>query len=423
MTAASHDKSVVRLRALPQRRPARLTVDRSYPGRIEGASLITTGMASGHGFNVDRTTVEQVTAFAEGMRGRWTHGELSADGLGRHLGRWEDVRTESFLLCRRCHQEVSGPACPGCDGEPSVEWRAVGDFAFDRSAYKIRPDGLDVPAPVYLMDRAEEDPRSLGISVVARFGIEEHARGEDAEPLRLARIASRRDLLRGDWVGDPAANPVGLHAGTDTPSELTEGAVQALDRVVARLGKEQAKTRALAFLARYFGDSFGEEVHAEAALPEPTLGALRARVDALQAELAALRAARPQPEPRARAREEDDRQGRVETYLANLRTRAARLNAPIPAADLAKVRRFLEEGDLDTATTLARAFLLRSQAARQAPFRRGGVFPLDREPDPGRAQGAASAQQRMLRRRGWDVELSPDGTAVQGAAPRRGGAS
>ena len=122
----------------------------------------------------------------------------------------------------------------------------------DRSAYKLRPDGLDVPAPVYLMDRAKEDPQSLGISVVARFEFEDDAAFEDEEPARLARIPTRGDLLRGDWVADPAANPVGLHAGTNTPSELTEGAVRALDKRNPGWAGDRG-----AALARAFDDAVG----------------------------------------------------------------------------------------------------------------------------------------------------------------------
>ena len=114
MKTRDHDKPLVRLEALPQR-ASRLTVDRSYPGRIEGVSLITSGPAAGHGFEVDVTTVDQVTEYAEGLRGRWTHGDLSADGLGRHLGRWENVRAEPFWLCQSCSVEVThGLACPTC---------------------------------------------------------------------------------------------------------------------------------------------------------------------------------------------------------------------------------------------------------------------------------------------------------------------
>jgi len=368
---AHRDKnSLVRLEALNQR-PARLSVDRTHPGRIRGASLITTGPAAGHGFEVDWKTVEQVTQFAQGLRGRWTHSRLSADGLGRHLGRWERVKSESFWLCRGCEVETGAPLCQVCGDQASLEWRSVGDFAFDPSAHRIRPDGLDVPAPVYLMDRAEEDPSSLGISVVAHFEFEEEPALEgEAAPARLARIASRADLRRGDWVADPAANPIGLHAHTDAPSELTEGALQALDRVVARVGKRQAKARALAFLARYFGDAFEEVTPVEVAPREGEPVASGARALALERELTELRRVVQGYRQAERAREEAAGQA----LLTRLRQESAELQAPIPAEDLAHVQSLLQRGDLETAKLLGEAYLARSRAAKEEPFARARLL-------------------------------------------------
>ena len=404
-------RKITRLEALPQR-PSRLRVDRGYPGAIRGVSLISTGPAAGHGFEIDRTTVEQVSEHAADLRGRWTHGGLSEDGLGRHLGRWANVRPEPFWLCRACGAEQVGPVCASCHGDSETHWRAVGDFLFARSAYTIRPDGLDAPAPVYLMDRADEDPQSLGISVVARFAFDRgpRAEGEQGEGPRLARLAARADLLRGDWVADPAANPVGLHAGTGAPSELTEGAVRALDRIVAREGRDKAKARALGFLARYFGDEFREEVSTE---EEPPSGAradaIERRVEELEALVAGYRRA-----------EEDRRREQGEALLVRLRTESAALNAPIPAADLGKVEALLAAGDLATATTLGEAFLARSEARRQVPFRRSGPQPLgDEDHDP--VRGVVAAQAALFRRLGWAVDVTKEGTELRVAPPGAGG--
>ena len=404
-------RKITRLEALPQR-PSRLRVDRSYPGAIRGVSLITTGPATGHEFEIDRTTVEQVTEHASELRGRWTHGGLSDDGLGRHLGRWTNVRSEPFWLCAACGAEQVGPVCGTCQGTSETHWRSVGDFIFARSAYQIRPDGLDVPAPVYLMDRAEEDPQSLGISVVARFAFDRGPRpeGEPGEGPRLARLPARGDLLRGDWVADPAANPVGLHAGTGAPSELTEGAVQALDRIVAREGRDKAKARALAFLVRYFGDESREEEDG----PEH-LESLGARADALRREVTELEARAAEH----RRAEEVRRKEQGEALLVRLRTEAAALNAPIPAADMAKVEAFLATGDLASATTLGEAFLARSAAQGQAPFRRAAAHRLGDE-DHGTVQDTVAAQAACLRSFGWNVEVTKEGTELR-AAPRRTG--
>jgi len=70
MASRTKSKQPVRLSALRQRRE-RLGVERTHPGRINGVALITTGPALGHGFEVDQTTVDQVTLHADGLRGRW----------------------------------------------------------------------------------------------------------------------------------------------------------------------------------------------------------------------------------------------------------------------------------------------------------------------------------------------------------------
>lgn len=407
----TNDKKVFRLDALPQR-SARLQVDRTFPGAIRGVSLITTGPADGHGFDVDPTTVEQVSALAAGLPGRWTHGSLCEDGLGRHLGRWSNIRPEPFWLCRACNAEQAGPVCATCRADSEPHARAIGDFLFARSAHQLRPDGLDVPAPEYLMDRAEEDPQSLGISVVARFTFVEPDRAEGApvEGARLARVPARGDLLRADWVADPAANPVGLHAGMNTPSELTEGAIRALDRLVARDGKDKAKTRALAFLARYFGDAFGERDGVE---ESQELETFRARVDALTQEVAELRAAASRD---AAAR----REAESEALLVRLRAESTAMNAPIPAEDLGKVQALLAKGDLVSATVVGEAFLSRSRSLGQTPFQRGGTHPLGDDHDSQRA--SVAARVRMLRRRGWRTEVSADGTEITKETPPRTGA-
>src|SRR5688500_10256536 len=105
-------RPLVRLDVLNQ--GSRLGVDRTFPGRISNASILTTGPALGHGFEIDRTTIEQVARFAQGMRGRWTHGAVSEDGLGKHLGRWEQVRLETSRVCRACEVEAAAATCSTC---------------------------------------------------------------------------------------------------------------------------------------------------------------------------------------------------------------------------------------------------------------------------------------------------------------------
>jgi len=255
-------KQLLRLGALQQVPGRKLGVDRSGTGRILGASVITTGPALGHGFNIDHKTVAQVARALNGIPGRWTHGSLSEDGLGRHLGRWQAGQVERFHLCRGCELEEHRPAelgdvimsCPGCGKDMELASRAFGDFVFSKSAHKIKPDGLDTSAPDYLMDRAEEDPTSFGTSVVAAFDLEPvmvlDDEGDEVEQL-FARLADApRALLRPDFVADPAANPVGLHAGTNAMSEVLEAATKNIGRMLRKLGADETRRRALRFVDR-----------------------------------------------------------------------------------------------------------------------------------------------------------------------------
>jgi hypothetical protein len=413
---ATAKRDLTRLEALRQGE-ARLQVDRAFPGRIWGASIITTGPALGHGFEIDRTTVEQVTEFAAGTRGRWTHGGLSEDGLGRHLGTWENVRMESFWLCRACGIQAEQEVCGECGREAAIEWRSVGDFAFASSAHKIRPDGLDAPAPVYLMERAQEDPSSLGISIVARFGTyEPPAREGEERQRRFARLESKRDLRRGDWVADPAANPVGLHEGTRAPSALTEEATRELDQIVRRNGAAEAKLRALAFLTRYFGDDPGSDESSQDEEQEDRLAALQAQLDEQTKELASLRVILEGYEAAEEIRHQDEKA----CYLESLRQQSAELNAPVAAADLAEVERLLEGGDLKTAKVLGEALLARSRAEGQSAFTRGETTSLAADPKD-RKKASIAARVSVLRRRGWHVETNQDGTEIVRAAPKSAG--
>lgn len=344
----------VRLEALRQR--ARfLKVDRTFPGSIEGLSVLTTGEALGHGFAIDDVTVAQVDQALDGVPGRWTHGGLSDDGLGRHLGKWRRRGVESFLLCRGCKVEAPIPAalaepppCPSCAKPLERASRAVGDFMFTESAHRIRPDGIDVAAPVYLMDRAEEDPSSFGVSIVADLEVQERK-----DELPLVRLAEGRALHRADFVADPAANPLGLHAGTGTLSALSEEATEQLDRLVARLGKDEARKRALAFLDRAFG-----RLSMNATTDADDDERLAAENRALRAELASIKAALLALEEAEDARKKKE----ADAYVAQLRRKAVELGSPIPEDDLARVAAAFERGEEETARALGQAFFSRAQA-------------------------------------------------------------
>jgi hypothetical protein len=211
----------------PSAAPPRVDREAGH-GVIRGASLLTAGPAEGHGFDIDATTIAQAVALAGGRPGRWTHGNLCADGLGTHLGRWRNVR--------------------------GAGRRVVGDFHFSPSAHKVKPEGLSVDAPTYLMDLAETEPEVVGVSAVIDFDLEELAAGDDDGPPR--RVARLRNVVRADFVADPAANPDGLFAGT--PSELAADATEALLEAEELYGRGRVRR----FLRSYLRDDGGARMTA-----------------------------------------------------------------------------------------------------------------------------------------------------------------
>lgn len=396
----------------------RLSVDRAGSGAIRGLSVITSGPALGHGFDVDDDTVRQVAGSLNGVPGRWTHGGLSEDGLARHLGRWKTTGIQSFALCRDCKTEKpllrlpslsslkaeapeapddekrvepehEGPPCPTCGKPMDRAMRAIGDFNFTKSAHSIRPDGLDVSAPEYLMDRAEEDPASFGISIVAEFKLEERAKdstGAKRDP--IGRLAGPKALHRADFVADPAANPVGLaalHVGTGALSELSEAASNQLDRMAGRLGEAEARRRALRFLDRFFDrrkgmstplNEGGDEITAPAPTAVAELDKSFAKdVESLRAENAELRAA----VKALKAAEDERKKLAAAEAVSDVRRKAVAFGSPIPETDLEKVTAAFARGDEDTAKTLAAAFLARSEALG-VKFSRSNTTPVSLSP-------------------------------------------
>lgn len=107
---------------------------------IYGVSAMQAVEALGHRLMVDAKSLEQfvtlANATAHGLKSRFTHPGLSADGLGKHLGRIRNFRVEGD--------------------------KAVGDLYLSETAAKS-PHG-DLRA--YVESLAAEDPEAFGMSVV-----------------------------------------------------------------------------------------------------------------------------------------------------------------------------------------------------------------------------------------------------------------
>lgn len=167
-------------------------------GAIYGVSVITRGEALGHDMWIDEQFLADTTAAINrgesGIKARFTHPGLSSDGIGKYLGRITDARMEGN--------------------------KVLADLHFQESATKT-PDGNLAD---YVMQLAEDDPQSFGLSIV--FDVneeqmtqhrEEHTFGKpakfvspDEENKNNYPHARMSSLRAADAVDSPAANPDGL---------------------------------------------------------------------------------------------------------------------------------------------------------------------------------------------------------------------
>ncbi len=179
-------------------------------GFIKNYAVITRGEALGHQFWVDRDFVAQVSESlgGQGVKSRFTHPDMSSDGLASRLGRTYRAPSDN----------------------PDV---ARGDLHFSKVSRKTS-DG-DLAAHVVTL--AEEDPTSFGASIsfkidmeATRLFNEEHGASwvededyfsggywdlenfQSPDPLNTKNYLHVRlaENFASDIVDDPAANPDGL---------------------------------------------------------------------------------------------------------------------------------------------------------------------------------------------------------------------
>lgn len=185
-----------------------------------------------------------------------------------------------------------------------------------------------------------------------------------------------------------------------------------LDALVARDGVGQAKLHALSALARYFGDK--GDPHDE------KLAALAAHTEVLAHENATLRAAL----EAARGGKAPDAAALAlgQVYLSRLKRDAAEAQAPLSDAELAQVEQLLRDGRVEVAHVVGDALLSRARAMGGAAFKTAQAARLEEAPaDPRAVQAATEA--RLLRHRGYQVELNEDRTRVERVvAPTKGAA-
>ena len=180
---------------------------------IFGVSALQAVEALGHRLMVDQVALQQFVdlgnAAKNGLKSRFTHPGLSADGLGKHLGRIRNFRV---------------------DGD-----KALGDLYLSETAARS-PHG-DLRA--YVESLADEDPESFGMSMVFEgYGVWKLNDGREVEDAgqRPQDAREKYPTIRlvatyaVDVVDEPAANRDGLFSAfRGTTSELAAAVYEILD--------------------------------------------------------------------------------------------------------------------------------------------------------------------------------------------------
>jgi hypothetical protein len=238
--------------------PTRAAVDPVDPqggdsgaGIIRNMAILTRGEAIGHCLWCDSTMLEQTAnainnAGAQGVKARFTHPDMSGDGLGKMTGRVKNAYVDGDVV--------------------------RGDLHFSESAHKT-PDG-DLAG--YLLALAKEDPGSFGNSIAFEAdgqaeldfmlanGAEydeatgylsfENWKSPDPENKNNFPHARVGKLQAVDAVDDPAANPNGLFHQTHIAQDAEKLCAFALglsDERPTTLSFDAHPDRIRGFIARF----------------------------------------------------------------------------------------------------------------------------------------------------------------------------
>lgn len=212
---------------------------------IFGANLMQVGDLNdgdSRPWTIDAETLAQAQQFMSkgnnGAKARFTHPNMSSDGMGSYLGRWKNVRVDGGTLRGDLH---------------------LADAAF------TSPQG---DLGTYVMDLAESDPEAFGVSLATmldRNDLNKHAdkKGDEKWPMRFS------DVRAGDIVDEPAATRGGMFDLT-TP-DLRNLPAQATALLATYFGDaepEVVKARIDGFLATYFKGK-GKAMPDSIPAPEP----------------------------------------------------------------------------------------------------------------------------------------------------------
>lgn len=224
----------------------------------------------------------------KGLRSRFTHPEMSSDGLGKHLGRAFDLSLSTATDERT--------------GKSVAAVRA--DLVIDKTAMESPPGGGGKPYGMYVMDLAESDAGAISSSIVVRADenfrlnkdgtLQTDEQGNPLPPLWWPTELLASDIVdTGDAV-DSLLTPEFLSQalGIDSPElkkllrfdNLVRFSSQALDSFFAGQSEEVVRARVTGFLNRYLSRRYGSPLPGDVddePVAKPKLEAMKARLNKL----------------------------------------------------------------------------------------------------------------------------------------------
>lgn len=211
-----------------------------------------------------------------GLKSRFTHPDMSNDGLGKFLGRGHDFRMDKAI------DERTGKTVDAV--------RA--DLHFDKTSLDTPPEG-GKPLGLYVMDLAESDPNAISSSIVVtadqEYRLEKDGtkqRGEDGNvlpPLWRPTALHASDIVD---VGDAVDGLLSANLDIERlPLSVLWKGAQLLDAVFLDQPRDVIEARLKAYVERYLNRKFGEPTPAG---PTPNIDARRIRMEEARIALAKL---------------------------------------------------------------------------------------------------------------------------------------
>jgi hypothetical protein len=221
----------------------------------------------------DQQSLESIVALmnknASGTKSRFTHPDMSNDGLGKFLG--------------RAHNPAMSTATDERTGKEVKAVRA--DLHLNKTALETPIEG-GKPLGVYVMDLAESDPSALSSSIVVSVDREyrlekDGTRSRDANGNDLPPLWRPKQIHASDIVDTGDAVDGLLSAGVDVdglPLAALWRGTELLDSVFADQSEDVVRARLLAWTDRYLSGRFGEKPGVQTIDPRRDVATLRRRL-------------------------------------------------------------------------------------------------------------------------------------------------